>query len=47
VLVLDVLDDRVPALVIVDEVSVARGVDDVQLEANAVLNDDCGLAWVT
>lgn len=40
VLVLDVLDDRVPALVIVDEVSVTGGVDDVQLETDAVLNDD-------
>lgn len=40
-LVLDVLDDRVPALVIVDEVSVTGGVNDVQLKTDAVLNDDC------
>ncbi len=39
VLVLDVLDDRLPAVVVVDKVAVAGGVDDVKLEADAVLND--------
>lgn len=50
VLVLDVLDDRLPAVVVVDEVAVAGRVNDVELEADAVLNDgfdqhrsaDCG-----
>ena len=40
VLVFDVLDDGVPAAVVVDEVAVARGVDDVEAEAHAVLLDD-------
>jgi hypothetical protein len=39
VLVLDVLDDGLPAVVVVDKVAVAGGVDDVELEADAVLND--------
>lgn len=42
VLVLDVLDDRVPAAVVVDEVTVARGVDDVQAQSHAVLLNDVG-----
>lgn len=40
VLVLDVLDNRVPASLVVYEVAVAWGVDDVELEADAVLDDD-------
>lgn len=39
VLVLDVFDDRLPAVVIVDKVTVTGGVDDVELEADAVLDD--------
>ena len=42
VLVLDVLDDGVPAAVVVDEVAVARGVDDVEAEAHAILFDRVG-----
>lgn len=42
VLVLDVLDDRVPAAVVVDQVAVTRGIDDVESEANAILLDDVG-----
>ena len=40
VLVFDVLDDGIPAAVVVHEVAVARGVDDVQSQAHAVLLDD-------
>ena len=40
VLVLDVLDDGVPAAVVVDQVAVAGGVDDVKPQADAVLLDD-------
>ncbi len=40
VLILDILDDRVPAPVVVDQVTVARGVDDVQPEPDAILLDD-------
>ncbi|MDA4132867.1 MAG: hypothetical protein OK454_07060, partial [Thaumarchaeota archaeon] len=40
VLVLDVLDDGVPAAVVVDQVTVAGGVDDVKPEPDAVLLDD-------
>lgn len=40
VLILDVLHDGVPAPVIVDEVAVAGGVDDVQPQSHAVLLDD-------
>lgn len=42
VLVLDVLDDGVPAAVVVDQVTVARGVNDVQAETDAVLLDVVG-----
>lgn len=42
VLVLDVLDDGVPAAIVVDEVAVAWSVDDVQTQAHAVLFDDVG-----
>lgn len=40
VLVLDVLDDRIPAPVVVDQVAVARRVDDIEPQAHAVLLDD-------
>lgn len=42
VLVLDVLDDGVPAAVVVDEIAVAGGVNDVEPQADAVLLDDVG-----
>lgn len=42
VLILDVLDDRVPAAVVVDEVAVPGGVDDVEAQPDAVLLDDVG-----
>ena len=45
VLVLNVLDDGVPAAVVVDKVAVARGVDDVQSQAHTVLLDNVG-DWV-
>jgi hypothetical protein len=37
------LDDRVPAAFIVDQVSIAWGIDNVQSELDAVLHDDW--AW--
>jgi predicted RNA-binding protein len=40
VLVLDVLDDGVPAALVVDQVAVAGRVDDVQSQTHAVLLDD-------
>lgn len=40
VLVLDVLDDRIPAAVVVDQVAVAGGIDNVQPQTDAVLLDD-------
>ena len=40
VLILDILDDRVPAAVIVDQVTIAWRVDDVQSQTNTVLLDD-------
>jgi hypothetical protein len=43
VLVLDILDNGVPAAVIVDEVSVSRGIDNVESEAYAVFLDDVGV----
>jgi thiamine biosynthesis lipoprotein ApbE len=42
VLVLDVLDDRVPAAVVVDEVTVAWCVDNVQAQSHAVLLNHVG-----
>lgn len=42
VLVLDVLDDWIPAAVVVDEVAVTRSVDNVQAQTDAILlNDVC------
>lgn len=40
VLILDVLDNRVPAAVVIDEVAVARGIHNVESQAHAVLLDD-------
>lgn len=40
VLILDVFDNGIPAAVVVDEVSVARGIDDVESEADTILLDD-------
>lgn len=40
VLVLDVLDDGVPASVVVDQVAVSRSVDNVQAQTDAVLLND-------
>lgn len=40
VLVLDVLDDGIPAALVVDEIAVAGGVDDIQSQPNAVLLND-------
>lgn len=42
VLILDILDDGVPATVVVDQVAVSRGVDDVESQSDAVLLDDVG-----
>jgi hypothetical protein len=42
VLILDVLDDGVPAAVVVDQVAVAGGIDDVEPQADAILLDDVG-----
>lgn len=42
VLILDVLDDWVPATVVVDKVTIPGGVDDVQPQADAILLDDVG-----
>lgn len=40
VLILDVLDDGIPAAVVVDKVAVARGIDNVESQSNAVLLDN-------
>jgi hypothetical protein len=40
VLVLDVLDDWVPASVVVDLISIARGVNNIQAQSNAILLND-------
>lgn len=42
VLILDIFDDGIPAAVIVDQIAVARGVDNVESETNAVLLNDVG-----
>ena len=41
-LVLDILDDRVPAPIIVDQIAIARGIDNVQAKSDTVLLDDMG-----
>jgi hypothetical protein len=38
-----VLDNRLPAAIVVDEVAVTGGVNNVKLEADTVLDDDCEL----
>lgn len=40
VLVLDVLDDWVPAAVVVDEIAISGSIDNVQAQAHAILLDD-------
>lgn len=40
VLILDVLDDRIPASVVVDLVSVTGGIDNIQAKPNAILLND-------
>lgn len=40
VLVLDILDNGVPAAVVVDQISVSGGIDDVEAQADAVLLND-------
>jgi hypothetical protein len=42
VLILDILDDGVPAAVVVDEVAVAGGVNNVEPQTHAVLLDEVG-----
>lgn len=42
VLVLDVLDDRIPAAVVVDKVAVAGSIDDVEAQTYAILLNDVG-----
>lgn len=42
VLVLDVLHDGIPAAVVVDQVAVARSVDNVQTQTDAILLDEVG-----
>jgi len=40
VLVLDVLDNGIPAALVVDQVTVARGVDNVETQPDAILLND-------
>ena len=40
VLVLDVLDNGIPASLVVDQVTVAGGIDNVEAQTHAVLLDD-------
>jgi hypothetical protein len=40
VLILDILDDRVPAAVVVDEVALTGGIDDFEPQATTVLLDE-------
>ena len=42
VLILDVLDDGIPATVVVNQITVAWGVDNVQSQTHTVLLDDVG-----
>lgn len=42
VLVLDVLDNRIPAAVVVHQVAISRGINNVQAQTHAVLLDDVG-----
>lgn len=43
VLVFDVFHDWVPAVFIVDLVSVTWGIDDIETETDAVFGDDCDI----
>ena len=40
-LIFDVLDDRIPASIVVDLVTVARRVDNIKSETDSILLDDC------
>jgi hypothetical protein len=40
VLILNVLDNRIPASVIVDLITITRGIDNVQPQTNTILLDD-------
>lgn len=42
VLVLDVLDDWVPASVVVNLIAITRGIDNVQTQTNAIFFDNVG-----
>jgi hypothetical protein len=42
VLILDILDDGIPAAVIVDQIAIAWGVDNVEAQTHTVLLDDVG-----
>ena len=42
VLVLDILDDRVPAAIVVDQIAIAGGVDNVETETDTVFLDHLG-----
>jgi hypothetical protein len=54
VLVFDVLDDSIPAAVVVDQVAIPRSIDDVEPQSHTVLFDDvrnsldlcCGPDWL-
>lgn len=39
-LIFDVLDDRIPAVFVVDEISVTRRIDNVQSKSDVVLLND-------
>lgn len=43
-LVLDILDNGVPAAVVVDQVAITGGIDNVEPQPNAVLLNDVGNA---
>lgn len=43
-LVLDILDNGVPAAVVVDQVAITGGIDNVEPQSNAVLLNDVGNA---
>lgn len=42
VLVLDILDNGIPAAVVVDEIAVSWGVDNIQSQTDAILLNDVG-----
>ena len=45
-LIFDVLDDRIPASIVVDLITVAWRVDDIESETDSILLDDCNLLSV-